>query len=202
MQKDQEAYYGEYGTELEKIMEGVLKELRGILDGIAEDPEQAPFEHLISRIKSSESARTKLKLRGFPEDVRSALVNLTDVIGIRVITHFVGDMYEVLNGISACEAWRVELIKDYIAAPKPNGYRSLHVILMVPFGRDEISEIGVEIQLRTIAMDCWAALEHQMRYKKHVNNNALIFGELKRCADEMASTDLTMQTIRDVLKDA
>ena len=204
MLQEQDEYYGIYGPLLEQTMQGVMTKLKRILDGIAEDPEQAPFEHLISRVKGVDSARNKLIQRGFSEDAVSAIKNLTDILGIRVITHFIGDIYEILDRISESKAWRVEQVKDYIASPKPNGYRSLHVILQVPFELQEengIREIGVEIQLRTIAMDCWAALEHQMRYKKHVKNTTLIFEELKRCADEMASADLTMQTIRDVLKE-
>jgi len=202
MREGQKAYYGEYAAELEKTLEKVLGELERILEGIAEDPEQAPFEHLISRVKSEESATAKLALRGHETDARSALIHLTDVLGVRVVTHFIGDIYEILEEMSLTDVWRVEQIKDYIGTPKPNGYRSLHVILRLPFGINGIDEIGVEIQLRTIAMDCWAALEHQIRYKKQVKNSPLIFGELKRCADELASADLTMQTIRDTLNEA
>lgn len=196
----QEQYYGEYLPCLEQTMDLVLAELGRIMDGITPDPEQAPFEHLISRIKGVESAQEKLEKRGFEKDARSAILHLTDVIGIRVITHFVGDIYEVLDGITGTDVWKVEQVKDYIAMPKENGYRSLHVILRMPFQADGIESIGVEVQLRTIAMDSWASLEHQMRYKKKVKNTSLISAELKRCSDEMASTDLTMQTIRDLLK--
>jgi len=199
MSNEQELYYGRYADDIERIMDEVLDELTSILDSISTDPEQTPFEHLISRVKGVESAKQKLAGKGLEENAESALTNLTDIIGIRVITHFIGDIYDILDRISSDTSWRVEKIKDYIAAPKENGYRSLHVILRVPFIPGEIDDIGVELQLRTIAMDCWAALEHQMRYKKDIKDTALISGELKRCADEMASTDLTMQTIRDVL---
>ena len=86
------------------------------------------------------------------------------------------------------------------ADPDGEDYRSLHVLLNVPFGVGGISDIDIEIQLRTIAMDCWASLEHQLKYKKNIKNTALIVEELKRCADEMASTDLSMQTIRDLIQ--
>ena len=95
---------------------------------------------------------------------------------------------------------RVKQVKDYIANAKPNGYRSLHIIITLPFGVGGIETMDAEIQLRTIAMDCWASLEHQLKYKKAVRSTALIVEELKRCADEMASTDLSMQTIRDLIK--
>ena len=199
MREEDRQFYGEFGPGLEETMQMVLRELERILQGITEDPEQAPFEHLISRIKSEESVKEKLLHRGHEVSVRSALIHLTDVLGVRVVTHFIGDIYEILDGMTKTNAWRVEQVKDYIATPKANGYRSLHVILRVPFGIDGIGEIGVEIQLRTIAMDCWAALEHQMRYKKNLRDSSLIFDELKRCADEMASADLTMQSIREIL---
>lgn len=201
MTDEQKQYYDVYSDIIEDVLKNTLGELTGILAGITTDPEQAPFEHLISRVKGVESVREKLRSKGLSVDSKTALINLTDVIGIRIVTHFIGDIYDILDMISDNKDWEVEKVKDYIANPKQNGYRSLHVILRVPVACKDIKTIGVELQLRTIAMDCWAALEHQMRYKKNVKNTALISGELKRCADEMASTDLTMQTIRDVLKE-
>ncbi|MBR5421753.1 MAG: GTP pyrophosphokinase family protein [Lachnospiraceae bacterium] len=200
MTSEQKEYYGEYAEAIAQVRDSVMAELERILEGVSRDPEQAPFEHLISRIKGAESAKEKLRRKGCAEDAASALVNLNDIIGIRVVTHFIGDIYQILEMISGDGLWKVETVKDYIASPKPNGYRSLHVILSLPLPEGMAGRCGVELQLRTIAMDCWAALEHQMRYKKEVKNTALISAELKRCADEMASADLTMQTIRDVLK--
>ena len=205
MTEEQKLFYGEYAGSIESTLNVVLTELKSILNGISTDPEQIPFEHLISRIKGSDSAREKLLKRGFPGNADSALANLSDIIGIRVVTHFVGDIYDILDKISANDSWRVVNVKDYIASPKPNGYRSLHVIITLPLAGTDAGvpvNINAEIQLRTIAMDCWAALEHQMRYKKDIEDTALIYAELKRCADEMASTDLTMQTIREVLIDS
>ena len=222
MTEEQKLFYGEYSDSIESTLNEILFKLKSILAGISTDPEQVPFEHLISRIKGVDSAREKLMKKGLPADADSALENLSDIIGIRVVTHFVGDIYDILDKISANDSWKVVNVKDYIASPKPNGYRSLHVIIRLPIDRrpkdsgdkpdisamkgDGTSDgspayINAEIQLRTIAMDCWAALEHQMRYKKDIEDTALIYAELKRCADEMASTDLTMQTIRDVLID-
>ncbi len=205
MTEEQKLFYGEYSDSIESILNEILFKLKSILDGISTDPEQVPFEHLISRIKGVDSAREKLMKKGLPADADSALENLSDIIGIRVVTHFVGDIYDILDKISANDSWKVVNVKDYIASPKPNGYRSLHVIITLPLagtGAGFPVYINAEIQLRTIAMDCWAALEHQMRYKKDIEDTALIYAELKRCADEMASTDLTMQTIREVLIDS
>lgn len=193
-------FYGVYAEKLNETAEFMLREVGRMLDSIGSDSETAPAEHVKCRVKSPSSMLAKLRKLGFPETAESGLKNLSDVVGLRVVTHFVGDIYSVLALIEKSESWRIAAIKDYIASPKPNGYRSLHVILAVPFGVGGIDELLAEIQLRTIAMDCWASLEHQLRYKKDVRNTALLESELKRCADEMASTDLSMQTIRDMIR--
>ena len=200
MKQDDMLFYGEFAPRLEEIQSLLLREIRTMLDSISTDPETAVAEHIKCRVKSSESLKEKLRRTGLPETAESGLRSLSDLVGARVITHFIGDIYTVLELIDKNPNWRVKQIKDYIANMKPNGYRSLHVILTLPFGVGGIDTIDVEIQLRTIAMDCWASLEHQLKYKKKIRNAALIADELKRCADEMASTDLTMQTIRDLIQ--
>nr|WP_316621054.1 hypothetical protein [uncultured Ruminococcus sp.] len=194
------AFYGEFAPRLMEIENLLSTEIQAMLDSISTDSETALAEHIKCRVKSAESLKEKLRLRGFPVTARAGLENLSDLVGARVITHFVGDIYTVLDLIQKNDSWRVVQVKDYIADMKPNGYRSLHVLLNVPFGVGGISDIDIEIQLRTIAMDCWASLEHQLKYKKNIKNTALIVEELKRCADEMASTDLSMQTIRDLIQ--
>ena len=200
MKQEDLLFYGEYAAKLEEIKSMLLSEIQSMLNSISADSETAVAEHIKCRIKGSESLREKLRKKGLDETAESGLKNLSDLVGARVITHFVGDIYTVLDLIEKNQNWRVRQVKDYIADMKPNGYRSLHVILTVPFGAGGIDTIDVEIQLRTIAMDCWASLEHQLKYKKNIKNTALIVDELKRCADEMASTDLTMQTIRDLIR--
>ena len=199
MNREQEDYYGKYAGILEETLEDVRNDLEKILNDLADDPEHSPYEHINSRIKDVTSIKDKLLRKGLDTDAYTGIKELSDVIGVRIVTHFVGDIYLILDSLKKHENWNILKVKDYIAKPKENGYRSFHVILEVPFASDDPEKIKVELQLRTIAMDCWAAVEHQMRYKKDVNNSALIAGELKRCSDEMASTDLTMQTIRDVL---
>lgn len=200
MENTTELYYGVYLDKLRDVESYVLDLVDLLLNDLTDDPENAPAEHIRSRIKDPESTREKLKKLGCPTDIASGLKNLSDIIGIRIVTHFVGDVYTILEGLKTLEGCEIVKIKDYISSPKPNGYRSLHVIMRVPFKDEDIPFINIEIQLRTIAMDCWASLEHQLKYKKHISNVQLIEGELKRCADEIASTDLTMQTIRDMLK--
>lgn len=195
MKKEDMDFYGLYADRLEEIQTLMITEIKNILDSISTDSETALAEHIKCRIKGSESLKEKLSRSGLSETPECALKNLSDIVGARVVTHFVGDIYTILELIEKSDKWRVKKIKDYIANAKPNGYRSLHVILTVPFGIGEIDEINTEIQMRTIAMDCWASLEHQLKYKKTIRNTEPIVSELKRCADEMASTDLSMQTI-------
>ena len=156
-----------------------------------------PVEHCLARIKSDESMREKCRRKGLPETEESALHLIYDAVGLRVVCPFIQDVYHIrdhLAGLPDCEIVRE---KDYIRHAKPNGYRSYHMILLVR------GEVYAEIQLRTISQDTWAALEHHMRYKKNIQGDKeLIESELKRCADELASTDISMQTIRDMIQAA
>lgn len=193
-------YYGEYAELLIDKQKMLLSEINKILTKIADDSEYAPAEHIRSRIKGSSSIKEKLIKNGLSDDAKSGLEFLSDVIGVRIVTHFIGDVYLLLKLLKKSDCWEVIKVKDYISNPKPNGYRSLHIILKFPVECSDFSFINAEIQIRTIAMDCWASLEHQMKYKKNIRNTDLIVEELKRCADEMASTDLSMQTIREMIQ--
>lgn len=199
MEYTDEMYYGTYFMKLRRAQDQMLATIYQLLEEITKDAEHAPVEHIRSRIKSMDSTREKLSKLGYSQDVRSALIFLSDIVGVRIVTHFVGDVYSILDKLQKDSGWKIAIIKDYISNPKLNGYRSLHVIFEIPFEDEEIPSIMTEIQLRTIAMDCWASLEHQMKYKKNISNEALIESELKRCADEIASTDLSMETIREML---
>lgn len=193
-------YYGKYYEELLNCKQIMLDEINFILNSISSDSENKPAEHVLSRLKSADSLIEKQKKSDIENGIEPALRNLSDIIGCRIVTHFVGDIYTVLDEIKNSNKWEVHTIKDYIKKSKPNGYRSLHVILKMPFGINGIDFIYTEIQMRTIAMDCWAALEHQLKYKKEVKNIELITAELKRCADELASADMSMQTLRNVIR--
>ena len=158
-----EEYYGD-SLSLLKQIEAHLLELvrqypaRGYPDGVE------PILYCKSRIKQPESIIRKLEQRGFSTDVESALSNVHDAVGVRVVCSFVDDVYKVAQWLSTNEEFIIVEAKDYIAYPKPNGYHSLHLVLSFPsfVGR----KIKAEIQLRTIAIDFWAALEHQLKYKK------------------------------------
>ena len=148
-----------------------------------------------SRIKSAESMVKKLKNRGFKEDLHSALTNVYDAVGI---CGFIDDVYKIAAWIEKREELEIILRKDYFAWPKPNGYRSYHICLRIREG--SMAGTQAEIQIRTMAIDFWATLEHELKYKKKIPCEELIRKELKRCADEIAATDISMQTIRDMLE--
>ena len=191
MKDTQLTYYGRYYEPLKQLEQEVLGWLNERVDELDGRQQERPVEHIRSRIKTAEGVQEKLERKGYDNDVETAFTHLSDLIGFRLVTHFVGDVYELVKSMKSDTRYRVVKEKDYIALPKPNGYRSYHVILECPFS---------EVQLRTIAMDCWASLEHEMRYKKGITNTTLIEKELKRCAGEMASTDLSMQTLRDMIR--
>ena len=204
MNKTELAYYGNYAEILQNIEVMMLNELNEIISQISEDIGYSPVEHIRSRIKSADSVQSKLRRLNKGTDVHAAIEELSDIIGIRVIAHFVGDVYSIAEKIQSSSCWNVIQIKDYISHPKENGYRSLHIILQFPIDFSlsdgtQTKYMNTEIQLRTIAMDCWASLEHEIKYKKDIPNHNLIVNELKRCANEMASTDLSMQTIHDMI---
>ena len=152
-----------------------------------------------SRIKAPESMMRKLENNRLPPTGRAVLEYMHDAVGVRAVCAFTDDVYRVASWLAAQPEIEVKTIKDYIANPKPNGYRSYHLILALTDGPG--AGMTAEVQLRTIAADFWAALEHQMKYKHTVQHEQLIRDELKRCADEIASVDLSMQTIRELLSE-
>lgn len=157
-----------------------------------------PFESIKSRLKSPSSIYEKLARKGFPITVESIRENLTDVAGLRVICSFPDDIYRLADLFTRQDDISLVRKKDYIENPKPNGYRSLHLILSVPIFLSHKKEyMKVEVQFRTIAMDFWASLEHKLKYKKDVNDTDEIVGQLRACADSIEELDYQMQEIRD-----
>lgn len=157
-----------------------------------------PIQVIKSRIKQPDSIAAKLHRKGFPVMVEAVRENLSDVAGIRVICAFIDDIYKVADMLTAQDD--IELIrrKDYIKKPKTNGYRSLHLIVEVPiFFSDHKEQMRVEVQIRTMAMDFWASLEHQLKYKRDIVDAENIMYELRACADVINRTDYHMQSLRD-----
>lgn len=167
-------------------------------DDLSVTHKRNPIEMIKSRIKSPQSILDKMHRKGVPITIESLLENINDVAGIRVICSFVDDIYEVANMLVSQDDITLLKVNDYIKDPKPNGYRSYHMIIEVPvFFSNSKRNMKVEVQLRTIAMDFWASLEHKMRYKKDIENADQITDELKYCADIIAQTDLRMQNINN-----
>lgn len=159
-----------------------------------------PIAYVTSRIKSEESLKDKLKRKGFPIKLEIALKKIYDIVGIRIVCSYIEDIYLLVELLKKHKGIKIIKEKDYIKNPKENGYRSYHIILQLNIDViGKIHKVNSEIQIRTIAMDCWASLEHQLKYKKNIENEELIRKELKRCADEMATTDLNLQTIKDLI---
>ena len=150
-----------------------------------------------SRVKKPASIVEKLKRRGHPVSVNSIVEHLDDVAGVRVICSFVDDIYTIAEMLARQDDVNVLMVKDYIRSPKVNGYRSYHMIIEIPvFFSDRKQKIRVEVQIRTIAMDFWASLDHQMKYKKNLDDSGEISEELKECAEVIAQTDMRMLNIR------
>lgn len=155
-----------------------------------------PIHHMQSRIKSIKSIFEKLNRKELEISMESAKANLHDIAGIRVVCYYIEDIYMIAKMLTQQDD--IELIRetDYIKNPKPNGYRSLHLVVKVPvFFSNGKELVPVEIQIRTIAMDFWASLEHQLRYKTIDTIPPSVARELQECADTIADTDLRMQRI-------
>lgn len=165
-------------------------------DELAMKTKRNPIESISSRVKNPRSIIEKMQRKGFPLTVESVWENLNDVAGVRVICSFIEDIYDVAAMFMKQDDIEVIEIKDYIKNPKPNGYRSLHLIVQVPiFLSDKALPMRVEVQIRTIAMDFWASLEHQVKYKKGIPDAEAISAELKDCAETINVTDMKMQEI-------
>lgn len=163
------------------------------------DGERNPFEGITCRLKSPLSILEKMERKGVLPTVSNIEKYLTDIAGIRVVCSFPADIYRIAERLCSQDDIRVIERKDYIANPKPNGYRSLHIILEIPiFLYNEKKYMCVEVQFRTIAMDFWASLEHKVRYKKKLAPGAeSIAEELRQCAEQISAVDEHMQQIRD-----
>lgn len=156
-----------------------------------------PINSIHSRLKSIESISRKLKMKDIPLTISNIEENLSDVAGVRVVCSFASDVYLLAKALLDQDDITLISIKDYIKKPKPNGYRSLHLIVTVPiFLVHEKKIMTVEIQLRTIAMDSWAALEHQLKYKKDNEFSQEMTEELYNCAKISADLDKRMDMLR------
>ena len=160
-----------------------------------------PIQSIKTRIKKPRSIVEKMQRKGLPLTAESIEQNLNDIAGIRIICSFPDEIYQLALMLGTQDDIKVVEVKDYIKNPKPNGYRSLHLILEIPiFLSTQKKYIRVEAQFRTIAMDFWASLEHQMKYKKQLADPEGVAKELKECAEQISALDERMQKIRDAIQ--
>lgn len=199
--------YGPYGDYLPAIIEDLSQRIYQANQTSKQETGFKLFEHFIARVKTPESMADKCQRKGLPLTAQSALKGIRDAIGLRIICGFVDDIYKTVQVIKELEGVSVYNEKDFVFQAKPNGYRSYHLIVEIETPYEDClgNQPGTyfaEIQIRTIAMDSWASLEHQMKYKQDIKNPERLVKELKRCADELASCDLSMQTIRNLIAES
>ncbi|WP_051142695.1 GTP pyrophosphokinase [Gryllotalpicola ginsengisoli] len=163
--------------------------------------DENPIEHISSRVKTPESLMQKVARKGCEPSYQAIREQITDIAGIRVVCSFVSDVYRVFEALTAQSDVRVLQVKDYIANPKPNGYKSLHAIIEVPvFLSDGPHPVIVEVQLRTVAMDFWASLEHKIYYKYDKTVPAELLRGLREAAQVASDLDEKMQRLHDEVR--
>ncbi|WWR16156.1 GTP pyrophosphokinase family protein [Lachnospiraceae bacterium JLR.KK008] len=157
-----------------------------------------PIEHIKSRLKAPESIVKKLKRHGYESTIENMVRYVNDIAGVRVICSFTSDIYRIAEILSNQSDIKVLSVKDYIKTPKPSGYRSYHMIVSVPiFLSDKSADAKVEIQIRTVAMDFWASLEHKINYKFEGNAPVFIKNELIECSKIISELDDRMLSLND-----
>ena len=205
---DIQTYFVNQAFEFQELMmmySCAIREMRTKLevlnDELSVHHQRNPIEFITSRVKKPLSIVEKLHRYGVPVSVESVEKNLNDVAGVRVICSFIDDIYTVADMLLRQDDITLIKKKDYIEHPKDNGYRSLHLIIEIPvFFSNQKKNMRVEVQIRTIAMDLWASVDHQLKYKQNiedVENTDELSAELKECADIIAQTDARMQAIKN-----
>ncbi|MFA5325833.1 MAG: GTP pyrophosphokinase family protein [Bacteroidales bacterium] len=186
--------------EVQNLYSSAIREISTKLENLNDEfkytKDRNPIHQIISRVKSPKSIFYKLKRKGHEISIESARANLTDIAGIRVICSYLDDIYLISDLLTSQSDVNVIRMTDYIKNPKPNGYRSLHIIVSIPvFLSDKTELVNVEVQIRTIAMDFWASLEHDLTYKLSERKTETVVKELKECAEVIADTDKRMQAL-------
>lgn len=196
---------GDRFKEMMMVYTAAIREVRTKLEVLNDEfqvkSKRNPIRYIKHRIKKPESIMEKMHRRQFELSLDSMIQNLNDIAGIRVVCGYGSDIYDIANMLKKQDDVRLVLEKDYIKNPKENGYRSLHLVIEIPvFFSDRKQFVKVEVQIRTMAMDFWASLEHQLHYKKQDDNDQEeIVRQLKECADTIHDTDTKMQCIYDMI---
>lgn len=189
---------------LQQLYDAGIKEVRTKLEILDDEfkikHDHNPIHHMEYRLKSVNSILGKLEKRGLEVSLDSIVTNLTDIAGVRVICNYVSDVYKIADLLIKQSDIKLVAKKDYIKHPKENGYRSLHLVVEVPiFLAEKVQPTTVEIQIRTIAMDFWASLEHHLRYKADNEVPDGVRDELIECAKTISNLDYKMQGIHEEL---
>ena len=193
--------------ELRMMYACALKEIKTKFDVLNSEfnirYQRNPISFISTRLKSTYSTIEKLHKKGKNFTLDDIKTHIHDVAGVRVVCSYIGDIYRVAEAFTKQDDITLLEEKDYIKNPKPNGYRSLHLIVSIPvFFEQQKEYLKAEVQIRTIAMDFWASLEHQIKYKKEIPDQDDVIKTLKSCADTIAETDVTMMNIRKQLENA
>ena len=187
-----------YGAALKQI----TAKIEIMNDEFTERYDYSPIEHIKSRLKTADSIVRKLKADGYEVTIENMKEKLSDIAGIRIICSFMSDIYQIADMIAKQADVTVLYVKDYIKKPKPNGYKSYHMVVTIPvYLTDGPVETKVEIQIRTVAMDFWASLEHKIAYKLEGNPPVKLLQELKACADMVDILDAKMFSLNEVISE-
>lgn len=194
-------------TEVILIYNSALKQIGTKLEILNDEFQHVhsynPIEHIKSRIKSSESIVKKLKKYGYESTIENMVEYVNDIAGIRVICSFTSDIYKIASMIRNQNDLKILTIKDYIKNPKPSGYKSYHMLVAVPiYLSDRIVHAKVEIQIRTVAMDFWATLEHKINYKFEGNVPQTIKDELVESSHLISDLDAKMLSLNEQIQDS
>lgn len=192
--------YNEIMSRYQAAIQEVTTKLEILRSDFSIRYQRKSIESIQSRIKKPASVIQKMRRKGVEINLENIRTTLNDIAGIRVVCPFLDDIYLVADALAKQDDITVVEIKDFIRNPKPNGYRSYHMIVEVPvFFLDAKESIRVEVQLRTVAMDFWASLEHEIKYKKELPDSQELVEDLRECADIIAETDQRMLNIRNCI---
>lgn len=191
--------------EVTLVYNSALKQINTKLEILNEEFQHVhrynPIEHIKSRIKTSESIVKKLRRYGYESTIPNMVQYINDIAGIRVICSFTSDIYQIAEMIRKQKDIKIISIKDYIVKPKPSGYKSYHMLVTVPvYLSDRIVDTKVEIQIRTVAMDFWASLEHKINYKFEGNAPVHIKNELIECSKMVSELDKRMLSLNEEIQ--
>ncbi|MGN1147169.1 MAG: GTP pyrophosphokinase family protein [Lachnospiraceae bacterium] len=189
-------------TEVNLIYTAALKQVQTKMEILNDEFQHVhrynPIEHIKSRIKTPESIVKKLKRGGYESTIENMIKYVNDIAGIRIICSFTSDIYRIADMIAEQKDIRILSVKDYITYPKASGYKSYHMLVSVPvYLSDRIVDTKVEIQIRTVAMDFWASLEHKMHYKFEGDAPEHIKNELIECARMVSDLDARMLSLNE-----